>query len=195
MLDITLHVAETLDRLDVPYLVGGSLASSLHGIPRATQDVDFVAALLPEHVPALVDALQATFYIDAVMILDAIARRTSFNIIHLETMFKIDVFLPKDDLISEQEMQRRQSYLISEEPRRTLVVASPEDIILQKLYWYQLGAGVSDRQWHDVLGVIKVMQKTLDLDYLQRTASLMNVVDLWQRACTEAGLDDYLPES
>ena len=138
ILEITLYVTETLDRLGVPYWVGGSLASSLHGTPRATQDVALVADLRLQHVPALVAALEETFFVDHEMICDAIARRSSFNVIHLETMFKIDVFMLKDDPASRQEMERRQVYRILDNPQRDLVIASAEDSILQKLYRYQL---------------------------------------------------------
>ncbi len=116
ILEITLYVTETLERLGVPYLVGGSLASSLHGTPRATQDVDLVADLRLQHVPALVAALEETFYVDHEMIRDAIARRSSFNVIHLETMFKVDVFILKDDPASRQEMERRQVYRVLDTP-------------------------------------------------------------------------------
>lgn len=188
ILEITLCVTETLERLGVPYLVGGSLASSLHGTPRATQDVDLVAELRLQHVPALVAALEETFYVNHEMIRDAIRRRSSFNVIHLETMFKVDVFILKDDLASRQEMERRQVYRVLDNPPRDLVIASAEDIILQKLYWYQLGAGVSDRQWNDVLGVMKTQGGQLDMPYLTRTAALLNVEDLFQQACRDAGL-------
>lgn len=188
ILEITLYVTETLERLGVPYLVGGSLASSLHGTPRATQDVDLVAELRLQHVPALVAALEETFYVDHEMIRDAIRRRSSFNVIHLETMFKVDVFILKDDPASRQEMERRQVYRILDNPPRDLVIASAEDSILQKLYRYQLGAGVSDRQWNDVLGVMKTQGGQLDMPYLTRTAALLNVEDLFQQACRDAGL-------
>ena len=188
ILEITLYVTETLERLGVPYLVGGSLASSLHGTPRATQDVDLVAELRLQHVPALVAALEETFYVDHEMIRDAIRRRSSFNVIHLETMFKVDVFILKDDPASRQEMERRQVYRILDNPPRDLVIASAEDSILQKLYRYQLGAGVSDRQWNDVLGVMKTQGGQLDMPYLRHTAALLNVEDLFQQACQDAGL-------
>lgn len=188
ILEITLCVTETLERLGVPYLVGGSLASSLHGTPRATQDVDLVAELRLQHVPALVAALEETFYVNHEMIRDAIRRRSSFNVIHLETMFKVDVFILKDDPASRQEMERRQVYRVLDNPPRDLVIASAEDIILQKLYRYQLGAGVSDRQWNDVLGVMKTQGGQLDMPYLTRTAALLNVEDLFQQACRDAGL-------
>jgi hypothetical protein len=186
ILEITLFVAETLERLGVPYLVGGSLASSLHGIPRATQDVDIVAALRVEHLPGLVRALEGSFYLDAAAIRDAIEHHTSFNVIHLGTMFKVDVFVAKDDPVSREEMQRRERYVVSEDPRRELVVASAEDIVVQKLYWYSLGDQVSERQWSDALGVLKVQGERLNVAYLRRTAALLGVMELLERILADA---------
>ena len=77
---------------------------------------------------------------------------------------------------------------VLDNPQRDLVIANAEDIIVQKLYWYQLGAGVSDRQWNDVLGVMKTQGRQLDMPYLTHTAVLLNVEDLFQQACRDAGL-------
>ena len=152
-IQVTQRVVQEFERLDIRYFVGGSLASSLHGIPRATQDVDIVAEIKTGHIPKLVDALEKEFYIDADMIKDAIQTRMSFNIIHLATMFKVDIFVLKNDMASQEEMERRKHYQISDAPDQMLFLASAEDIILHKLYWFQLGGGVSERQWNDVLGV------------------------------------------
>lgn len=186
ILDVTLLVAETLERLGVPYLVGGSLASSLHGRPRATQDVDLVADLREAHTDAFIAALDEAFYLDPDAIRTAVERRSSFNVIHLETMFKVDVFIPRRDEATRQEMERRQAYLLSEAPKKELIVASPEDIILQKLRWFRLGGEVSDRQWRDVLGVLTVQGDALDETYLARMAARMNLTDLLERAREQA---------
>lgn len=125
---ITRLIAEVFERFQIPYLVGGSLASSLHGVPRATQDVDMVADLKPQHIAPLVRALETTFYIDADMVRDAIQRRSSFNVIHLATMFKVDIFVLQDNRASQEEMARRERYELSEKPRQELFVATAEDI-------------------------------------------------------------------
>ena len=93
-LEVALKVTGVFERLSVPYLVGGSLASTLHGMVRTTQDADIVAGMRPEHIPAFLQALQDEFYMDDEMISDAILHHTSFNIIHRESMFKVDVFIP-----------------------------------------------------------------------------------------------------
>ena len=188
-LRITQCVTKVLEQLNIPYLVGGSLASSLHGIPRATQDVDIVANLEFHHIPLLVNALEAEFYIDADMIQEAIQQRSSFNVIHLETMFKIDIFVFQVDLASQEEMARREQYQVSDNPPQTLFLASAEDIILHKLYWFQLGGGVSERQWNDVLGVLQVRRDAFDYEYLRRWAQYRGVSQLLEQALREAELE------
>jgi hypothetical protein len=139
---VMLRVAAELERLGVEYLVGGSLASSVHGLPRTTQDVDMVASIAGRHVRDLVSALEQEFYIDAEMISDAIRRRASFNIIHLATMLKVDIFVLGGDALGQEEMKR--GVLV---PLRDTKIwfASPEDIVLQKLDWYRKGHGISER--------------------------------------------------
>jgi hypothetical protein len=189
ILEITLFLAATFERLGVSYLVGGSLASSLHGLPRATQDVDLVAALEPEHVPALVAALRGSFYLDEPAIRAAVRQRTSFNVIHLGTLLKADVFVAGSDAATRSEFERRQRYRVAVDPPQELVLASPEDTIAQKLHWFRLGDEVSERQWSDALGVLKVAGGRLDFAYLRRTAALLGVQDLLERILTEVGMN------
>jgi hypothetical protein len=182
---ITRRIVQEFEDLKIQYYVGGSLASSLHGIPRATQDVDIIADIASQHIPKLVNALEAEFYIDGDMIKEAIQRRSSFNLIHYETMFKVDIFIPKSDSAAQEEMARRQQYQVSDSPQSLLYLASAEDIILNKLQWFQMGGGVSERQWNDVLGVIQVQHKKLDRAYLERAAQQRGIADLLQKVFNE----------
>lgn len=184
-LEITLLVSRVLRELGVPHLVGGSLASSLHGIPRATQDVDLVADLKPGQVAALVEKLRPDFYVDHDMIIGAIATRGSFNLIHLKTIFKVDVFVLKDGKMAREEMRRRQHVQLSEDPAETLPVATAEDVVLQKLHWYKLGNEISERQWLDVIGVLQIKGAELDRSYLEQTARAMGIEALLSRAIRE----------
>ena len=183
-LEVTLVLVKVLERLGIPYLVGGSLASSLHGIPRATQDVDLVLDLRLDQVEALVAKLKDGFYIDADMIREAIRHGSCCNIIHLPTMLKLDLFIQGSDPLAREEMARRQPYTLPE-LGHTLYLASPEDVVLQKLLWFELGAGVSERQWKDALGVVKVQASSLDLGYLRRWATRCGIADLLGRLLGE----------
>lgn len=174
--------------LGIAYYIVGSVASSAYGIARATMDVDLVAKVEIHHLKGLVKALKTDYYIDAEMIRDAIHRRSSFNLIHLETMIKIDVFVVKDQPYDSQALTRRQVDTLDEESSRKFYLSSPEDIIISKLQWYQIGSGVSEQQWKDVLGVLKVQGDKLDLEYLRHWASRLNLSDLLNRSFDDAGI-------
>lgn len=176
-------LVRVFDTLQIRYLVGGSVASSLYGIPRATQNVDLVAELRPAHVQAIVTALAGEFYVDAGMIQAAIQRGTSFNVIHLASTFKADVFLFKDEAWFREEMARARTERLDGPDGPILIrFASPEDTLLHKLVWYRLGSEISDRQWSDILGILKIQGQTLDQGYLDRWAPRLDVAALLDRA-------------
>ncbi|MBI1849637.1 MAG: hypothetical protein HYR85_04780 [Planctomycetes bacterium] len=182
-----LVVAGIFDRLDIPYFVADSVASSLLGEIRSTKDVDFVADLTEDRVDSFVAAMGADFYADDATIRDAIRRRASFNIIDLATMTKVDAF-PIRDLHAREEMRRRRRTAIADSPVESLFLPTPEDIVLDKLEWYRRGGGVSDRQWRDLLGVLKAQADKLDLEYLEQWAESLDLSDLLARALAEAGI-------
>ena len=179
-------VVRELERLGVSYYLGGSVASSAHGMPRSTLDVDLVADLASKHVAPLVEALQGTYYVSAPAVSDAIARRSCFNTIHLETSFKVDVFAVKNRPYDRTALQRAEKRSVDEEnPSIQFFFASPEDIVLSKLEWYRLGNEVSERQWSDVIGVLKVQENSLDRAYLDKWAAELGVADLLESAWRE----------
>lgn len=187
---LALRMAEILDALTVSYLIGGSIASSILGEPRATLDVDIVADLQLPHVQPLVEVMTGEFFIDEIMVVEAIERKSSFNVIHLDTMQKVDIFVFSNQPLAQSEMQRRQQLVITQNPERLAWLPSAEDIILQKLLWYRMGDRVSDRQWRDVLGVMKVQANRLDFSYLFLWAETLKLTDLMIQALREAGLNE-----
>lgn len=179
---ITVRVTEALESSGVPHFIGGSVASTLYGMVRTTQDSDIIADLRLENIQRFVESLQDEFYIDDEMIADAIAHCSSFNIIHRESMFKVDIFIPRPRLFVEMQFSRARKEFLSSDPLMVANVASPEDTLLAKLEWYRMGGEVSERQWRDVLGILKVQAGALDMDYLRRMARELKVEDLLERA-------------
>lgn len=180
-------VVEAFEALGVRYYIGGSVASSAHGMPRATLDVDVVAELRPEHVGTLVERFARSYYVDEARVRAAVARRRSFNLIHLATALKIDVFVSKGRPFDREALRRaRQEALEESAPARRFFVASPEDVILAKLEWYRAGGEASERQWRDVVGILKAAGPALDHAYLARWAPALHVADLLDRALADA---------
>ncbi len=183
---VTLLVTGILESLGVRYAIGGSLASSLHGVFRASVDADLVADLRLEHVEPFARALGDAFYHDGTAMRRAIDLRRSFNLIHLATMFKLDIFIPKGRAFDEAQLRRRTAHVIATDPERSAFVASAEDSVLAKLDWYRAGGEVSEQQWRDVLGILQVQRGRLDDDYLRSMAASLSVSDLLERALSEA---------
>ena len=184
--EVTIKVTHVLEKLSVPYLIGGSLASTLYGMVRTTQDADIVAEMRLEHLRPFVLALQDEFYLDDEIIADSIQRNSSFNILHRETMFKVDVFIPRPRPFLQSQLARAQKQTFVFENEVSAKFASPEDTILSKLEWYRLGGEVSERQWRDILGILKTRAGALDIDYLKEWAGELNVADLLKRALHES---------
>jgi hypothetical protein len=184
-IQVTLKVVLSFERLRIPYLIGGSLASAVYGIVRATMDADLVAEIKPEQVSSLVSSLEGEFYIDADMILDAIQHTSSFNLIHLETMFKVDIFILKLRPFDLNQMQRRISQSVGDAPEDRAYFSTAEDIILAKLEWFRAGGETSERQWRDISGVLDLQGDRLDFEYLQKWAASLGILDLLQKVIQE----------
>lgn len=185
-------VVEALEGLGVAYQIGGSVASSLYGVPRTTMDIDLVADLRPEHVQPLVALLQDQYYISPEAIYEALRHRSSFNLIHLETMVKVDVFVLRPEPYEQEAFRRTRRDTLTEESAREFSLSSPEDIILHKLAWFRMGGGVSERQWSDVVGVIRVQADALDFAYLKHWATVLGLADLLEQAIREATEGDEI---
>ena len=185
--EVTRQVAAAFEKAGIRYFLGGSVASALYGEARSTRDIDLVAAMFPHHVEPFLGALGGGFYADAQAIGQAVAARRSFNLVHLDTMVKVDVFVAGTQPFQLMQFRRRVLQTVSADGKTTFYVASPEDTILAKLQWYRDGGGVSERQWNDVLGVLKVQAPTLDRTYLREWGRELCLTDLLQRAFDDAG--------
>lgn len=189
ILTVLKPVVKTLDELSIPYYIGGSIASSIYGLPRATMDIDIVANIQVNHISRMKDSLEKDYYIDENMIREAINHNASFNLIHLKTAIKIDIFIRKGDPYQENAKRRkRKDTLIEDEERTEFFFSSPEDIILNKLQWYEMGGRVSERQWLDVIGVIKVQKNLLDISYLTDWSRKLEIHGLLIEAFHDAGV-------
>jgi hypothetical protein len=182
---VALLVTRALDELGIPHTIGGSIASSFAGEPRSTLDVDIIAAIQAEHVDSLVAALSSAFYIEGASLRRAIRATSSTNLIHQDTQIKIDLFVAGGTPLDHQQISRRTAVELG--PGRTLYIHPPEDILLQKLHWYHKGGAVSDRQWRDVLGIVRVQGARLDTAYLREQAPTLGVEALLERALGEGG--------
>lgn len=182
---LALILARILERLGVRYCIGGSVASSVYGEVRTTLDVDFVADLHLEHVDAFVAAVKSDFHVADESIRSAVRERSSFNLIHEETFVKADVYVPPDDPTLREQLVRSRRVALRSEPGSEVELASPEDVVIHKLRWYEMGGQLSDRQWRDVLGVLKVQNPTLDLGYLESAAAALGLSELLARARSE----------
>lgn len=176
-------VVAALERLGVEYSVVGSVASSFHGLARSTIDVDVVAELPGARVAELVAALETDYYVDLDAARDAVARRSMFNVVHLATMLKVDIYVLTERAFDRESFGRRQPGQLE---NRRFVFDTAEDTILHKLEWFRAGGDVSERQWGDLVGVLRVQAAGLDLEHLRRWAGVLGVLELLERAIAEA---------
>ncbi len=185
-IEVTLKVTNVLERLGIPYVIGGSLASTLYGMVRTTQDSDIITEMRLEHVKPFIAELQDEFFMDEEMISESIRHNSSFNIIHRNSIFKVDVFIPPQRPFQQSQLARAQRETFHLESQISANFATAEDTILSKLEWFRMGGEVSERQWRDVIGVLKTREGELDLDYLRKWASELKVSDLLERALQES---------
>lgn len=184
-----IELKETLEQAAVEYMVVGSLASSVHGLPRATRDADLVVLINPQQVKRLAAMLRLKFYMSEEAALDAIRHNASFNAIHEETFYQVDMFVMRPTPFNRMQFERRVAIEVDPERGISMLFQSAEDTILSKLDWFRKGREVSERQWQDVMGILRAQGEELDLDYLRRWAANLGIDDLLQRA-----LEEYRPQ-
>jgi hypothetical protein len=179
-------VSQALATLGIVHTIGGSLAASFAGEPRSTIDIDIVAGIEEFHIDPLVGALLPEFYVDDASLRRAIRERSSTNLIHHATQLKVDLFVAGGTPLDTQQLARRRTVDVG--GGRTLPFHPPEDILLQKLRWYQIGGRSSDRQWRDIQGIIRVQGPRLDREYLREHAPAFGVEALLADALSEGGV-------
>jgi hypothetical protein len=172
-LDLARELAGLFDELGIDYALGGSLASSLVGEPRSTVDIDFAVRLDRDRLDRLLVATSSTYYVPTEAAQRAVDAAESFNLIHQQQAWKIDLFVLGDGLLDRRQIERRRWVEIPATPSAGLWVTSTEDQILRKLSWFT--AGGSDRQWRDVIAILEAQQNRLDFDDLQRAAATLGL--------------------
>jgi hypothetical protein len=182
--EIVAQVATLLESIGVRYHVGGSVASSAHGMYRASADADFVIDATALQLESLADALETDFYVARTAMTEALSHRTSFNAIHNETSFKVAFFVKGWSAFDDKELRRSVRVPVGEHGPLVLI-KSPEDTILQELDWCRRGGEVSERLWQDVLSVLAAARGQLDEQHLERWSRELGVADLLARARAE----------
>lgn len=183
-ISLAFQLQNILTDLDIPHYVTGGVAAVAYGEPRTTRNLNIVVSLLSFQVDSLVQRLETEgFYIPGVEDVRT-GRLNNLNIIHQETIARADLMLTDSSPFEREKFNRRRSLSIPD--RGTLYLASPEDIILNKLLWgYQ---SQSEKQWRDVLGILKIQSQTLDLSYLNQQAEILGIYPALVQALTEAGI-------
>jgi hypothetical protein len=185
-IEVVERLADVLDSLGIAYAIGGSLASSVYGTSRFTQDADITVQPFSRVADRFYEIVKKEFYISEQAMRQALDSCGSFNIIHFETAFKIDIFVQGPDEFEQRLLARSQEAQLNDSSRRRLRVVSAEDIVLLKLRWFRESGGTSQRQWDDVLGVLRVRRPSLDFEYLTESARKLGLVELLDRAIAEA---------
>jgi len=183
--DLVRQMAEILDDLGVPYALGGSMASSLLGEPRSTVDVDMAIRLEGATGEALLERVSAAFYVPVDAARAAIRSHSSFNLVDTASALKVDLFVVGDGLLDRMQIERRTRVAVPGVANGIWVTA-PEDQVLRKLDWFRQGGSTSDRQWRDVVGILRIHRESMDLSYLQSSASEVGLTGELEEALRQA---------
>lgn len=181
--ELVKKIVSVLDQAGIPYMLTGSIASSLQGEPRSTHDIDLVVLVEETNAHILSEAFQQPdYYLDKASILDAIKRKSMFNLIDVSGGEKADFWLLTDEPFDRSRFLRRypEEFLGSK-----IQVSSPEDTILAKLRWAKLSGG-SEKQFIDALRVYEVKRAELDQNYLEHWVQELELKTLWRRLLNEA---------
>lgn len=185
LIDALAPVVAALQKLGIRHFVGGSIASSFHGATRSTMDVDLIAELREEQILPFVNSFGDEFYLSDTAMRDAVKRRSCFNLIHLPSSFKVDIFVSRGRPFDEGAMSRARLETLGESKSVQVPIASAEDIVISKLEWFRLTNETSERQWEDVSRLLRLLGDDADIPYLRRVSTSVNVGDLLERVLAE----------
>jgi hypothetical protein len=182
--DVLERLSAALDRIGIEYMLTGSFASSYYGVSRSTQDIDFVIQASLEQLKTFVEALgEGNYYVELEAAIQALRRRSMFNVIDLSTGWKADLIIRKARAFSEEEFRRRRRIELNRVP---LFIASAEDIIIAKMEWAKMSA--SARQLDDVASILRLHWDTLDRPYLDKWTVSLELQPQWQETRLRAGI-------
>jgi len=188
--DFLRHVVEVLERLDVPYMVVGSMASMVYGEFRNTQDIDIVAELTTDQIPAFLAGFPSNdYYLSESAVRDGVLHGVPFNLLYPATAQKVDFMKPRGDAWSRQQLARRRPMPLL--PDRDVMTAAPEDVILGKLWYFSEGGG--DRHLRDIAGILRNTGDGVDRAYVEHWAGELGHLDAWQQAIAVADGPDRPP--
>jgi hypothetical protein len=185
-LQVIREVVAIFTSLEIPFALGGSIASSVFGIDRYTRDADITVEPFPGKESQFVNSFGIDYHLSLQAVEEANRDRSTFNIIHTSSGFKVDVFVRKNQEFEVSAMARRVRLELPDSPGQPLFFHTAEDVALFKLRWFRMGNEVSDQQWSDILGILKVQGRRLDFDYLERWATKLGVNDLLAQARQQA---------
>jgi hypothetical protein len=186
-IEVAVAFSRILHDLGVRHVIGGSLASSFHGEPRSTNDIDILVDLRLEHLAGLFEAVRGQYYVSSTAARTAVRQRGSFNLIHLEKAVKVDLFVAGTDPLNQERLAAPVAAKVSERPEAWLPIDTVEHSVLKKLDWYRRGGETSERQWRDVVGMLRQQQSTIDVGHLREWAPRLDILDLLERALAAAG--------
>lgn len=185
-IEVAAAFTAVLEGLGVRYLIGGSLASSVHGEPRSTNDVDVLADFRTEHIAPFIEAIRREYYVSGPAVREAVRLERHFNVIHMSAAVKVDVFVAGSDPFDQERLRLREPLYLPTEPAAAVYVDTAEHSALRKLEWFRRGGEVSERQWRDVIAIFRLQRSRLDQARLNGWADKLGVADLLQRAWREA---------